>query len=81
MLVLSPADSVSPSWGEHSTPCPGGSTHSLELNLAYITCNRISQMFVCDSLEGHEDGELIMHHKGVSWQHVCADLYVKYILY
>lgn len=62
VLSLSPADSSSPSWWERSTPCPGGDTHSLELNLAYITCNRISQMFVCDSLEGHEDGELIVHH-------------------
>lgn len=44
-------------------PCPCGSTHPLGLNLAHITCNKISQMFVCDSLEGHEDGELITHHK------------------
>lgn len=62
------------SWWEHSlsvlvgafTSCPSGSTPSFELNLAHITCNRISQMFVCDSLEGHEDRELIMHYKAVS---------------
>lgn len=53
MPPLSPADWVSLSLWEHSPPWAEPCSLYLQQDFSGV----------CDSLEGHEDGELITHHK------------------